>query len=501
MAAETAVTGGLEPRSFWAQFEALTRIPRPSRGEEAVVEHVRSWAAERCLDVAQDDAGNLVVAVPATPGRAAAASVILQGHLDMVCERDPASPNDPAEGRIVLVRDGDWVSADGTTLGADNGVAIAAMMALVDEGPPHGPLELLMTVAEEVGLEGANALDGSLLTGSVLLNLDSGEGELLTVGCAGSTDTWIHLTAGRERVEGAVMLAVAASGGRGGHSGSEIALGRSNAIKVLGRALREAHAAVPFSLVSLDGGKSRNAIPRDAVGIVSVAAGREDAFCTAIEAASATVRDAFAKSDPAVTITASSVEATGDPWSRSGTERMLDAVALVPTGPIAMSPDFLGLVETSTSLGEARTDGDRLALHSLSRSSNDSALPEVIATLEGIARLSGGRLEVQPNYGAWRPNLDSSALAVATDLYDELFGERPGVTVMHGGLEPAVIGGKLPRLDMLSFGPQIELPHSPEERLSISSVERFWALLVALVDRLSADGRAAAVREPGQSPA
>ncbi len=180
---------------------------------------------------------------------------------------------------------------------------------------------------------------------------------------------------------------------------------------------------------------------------------------------------------------------------------MLDAVALVPTGPIAMSPDFLGLVETSTSLGEARTDGDRLALHSLSRSSNDSALPEVIATLEGIARLSGGRLEVQPNYGAWRPNLDSSALAVATDLYDELFGERPGVTVMHGGLEPAVIGGKLPRLDMLSFGPQIELPHSPEERLSISSVERFWALLSALVDRLSADDRAAAVREPGQSRA
>ena len=204
----------------------------------------------------------------------------------MVCERDPASPNDPAEGRIALVRDGDWLTADGTTLGADDGVAIAAMMALVeDESIPHGPLELLMTVAEEVGLEGANALDGSLLTGSTLINLDSEEDGVLTVGCAGSTDTWIRIDAPRARCDpGAVTLSVVGSGGLGGHSGVEIALGRANAIKVLGRALREAHATVPFRLVSLDGGKSRNAIPRDASAVCSVARDQRGAFRAAVDA-------------------------------------------------------------------------------------------------------------------------------------------------------------------------------------------------------------------------
>src|SRR5512134_1833433 len=270
MATETSTLTGLEPRAFWAHFETLTRISRPSRAEEPVIEHVRAWASDRGYELEQDSGRNLVIRVPATPGRESAPTLILQGHLDMVCERDPASPNDPAEGRIVLVRDGEWLTADGTTLGADDGVAIAAMMALVeDESLSHGPLELLMTVAEEVGLEGANALDGSLLTGSTMLNLDSEEDGVLTVGCAGSTDTWIRVEAPRaESSSETVTLSVTVSGGQGGHSGMEIARGRSNSIKVLGRALREAHAQAPFRLVSLEGGKSRNAIPRDASAIV-----------------------------------------------------------------------------------------------------------------------------------------------------------------------------------------------------------------------------------------
>ena len=205
----------------------------------------------------------------------------LQGHLDMVCEREPSSPNDPAEGRIALVRDGDWLKADGTTLGADDGVAIAAMMALAEDASlPHGPLELLMTVAEEVGLEGANAFDGSLVEGRILVNLDSEEDGKLTVGCAGSTDTWVRVEAPRDApAADAVALAVTVSGGLGGHSGMNIEYGRSNAIKVLGRALREAHATVPFRLVSLDGGKSRNAIPRDAAAVVSVDGGRGRRTC------------------------------------------------------------------------------------------------------------------------------------------------------------------------------------------------------------------------------
>jgi len=310
MAVETTVLTGLEPRSFWAHFEALTRIPRPSRNEEPVIEHVRAWAAERGLEVRQDAGRNLVIPVAATAGREAAPTLILQGHLDMVCERDPASPNDPAEGRIVLRRDGDWLTADGTTLGADDGVAIAAMMALVEEEAlAHGPLELLMTVAEEVGLEGANALDGSMLTGSTLINLDSEEDGVLTVGCAGSTDTWIRIDAPRSAPEAeALKLDVIVRGGQGGHSGMEIAVGRSNAIKVLGRALREVHATVPFRLVSLDGGKSRNAIPRDAHALVSFEAGHQAAFSAALGSATETIRDAFSKTDPGVTIEATEAD-------------------------------------------------------------------------------------------------------------------------------------------------------------------------------------------------
>src|SRR4051794_39461382 len=230
MVTTSSPIAGVEPRSFWAHFEAITRIARPSRNEEAMIDHVRAWASEHAFPLQQDAARNLVISVPATAGRESAPTVILQGHLDMVCERQPDSPNDPTEGRIELMRDGEWLTANGTTLGADDGVAIAAMMALVeDESLPHGPLELLMTVAEEVGLEGANGLDGSMLTGTVLLNLDSEEDGRLTVGCAGSTDTWVRIERPRAPVdEGAITFSVAVSGGLGGHSGSNIAHGRSN---------------------------------------------------------------------------------------------------------------------------------------------------------------------------------------------------------------------------------------------------------------------------------
>jgi dipeptidase D len=487
---ETSVLAGLEPSAFWRHFEALTRIARPSRNEEPVIEHVRRWAEARGLELRQDNGRNLVIHVPATPGRGGAPTVTLQGHLDMVCERDPSSPNDPAEGRIVLVRDGEWLTADGTTLGADDGVAIAAMMALVEDSSlPHGPLQLLMTVAEEVGLEGANGLDGGLIDGTVLINLDSEEDGRLTVGCAGSTDTWIRVASKREPVDAdAATLSVTASGGLGGHSGTNIQLGRSNAVKVLGRSLREAYAAVPFRLVLLDGGKSRNAIPRDAHAVLSVADRFEDGLRKAVESAAATIADAYAKTDAGVSVKVDAAEAASDAWTEEATASLLDAVALVPTGPLAMSPDFDDLVETSTSLGEAVTEGDTLTLHSLSRSSNDAALPEVIGALDAAARLAGGKLEVKRNYGGWRPNLESPALAASKRAYERLFGEPAIVTAVHAGLETAVIGDKVEGLDMISFGPQIEAPHSPDERVSIPTVERFWRLVVGVVDELSKPG-------------
>jgi dipeptidase D len=487
---ETAVLRALEPRPCWRHFEELTKIARPSRHEEPVIEHVRGWAAGNGFEVRQDAARNLVVRVPAGAGRESAPVIVLQGHLDMVCERRPDSPNDPAEGRIALVRDGDWLTAHGTTLGADNGIGIAAMMALAEEESlPHGPLELLMTVNEEIGGpgEGASGLDPSLVTGATLLNLDSEEDGKLTVGSASSTDTEIRVELPREPCGAdAVALSVSVSGGLGGHSGTDIARGRSNAIKVLGRALREAITVAPFRLVSVQGGKSWNAIPRDATAICSLPPEREAGFRAVVESAAEAIKAAHAKTDPGIRLTVIAAAAAADAWTEDGTRTVLDLMAVVPSGPLAMSLDFGGLVETSTSVGEVVTDGPTLTLHSLSRSSNAAALPEVIAALEAAARLARGVLEVGQQDPGWQPDLDSPALAACRRVYERIFGEAPIVTAVHAWLETAVIGDRVPGgLDMVSFGPQIEAPHSPDERVSIPTVERFWRLLAGVVDEFS----------------
>jgi dipeptidase D len=431
-----------------------------------VLEHVRAWAEHRGFAARRDDARNLVVYVPATGGRAAEPVVVLQRHLDMVCERLPDSRNDPAEGRIELLREGDWLTADGTTLGADDGIGIAAMMALADdESLPHGPLELLMTVNEEVGADGdgANGVDPSPLSGSILLNLDSEEDGKLTVGSAASTDSSIAVDKPREQTApDDATVSVSVGGGLGGHSGTDIAEGRANAIKVLAHVLREAFAAVPFRLVSLDGGGSWNAVPRDAVAVCSLEPQSEPAFRAAVEAAAETIRSAYAHTDPGLAFTVARAAGAADAWTEAGTASLLDLVTVVPSGPLAMSADFPGLVETSTSVGEAVTDGVSLRLHSLSRSSNAAALPEVMATL------------------------DAAALATCRRVYERLFGEAPDVTDVHAWLETAVIGERVAGLDMVSIGPQIEAPHSPDERVSIPTVERFWRLLTGVVDELSA---------------
>jgi dipeptidase D len=490
MATESAALRGLEPRDCWRHFEALTKIARPSGHEEHVIEHVRAWAERNGFEHRQDDARNLVVRVPATAGRESAPVLVLQGHLDMVCERRPDSPNDPAEGRIQLLREGDWLTADGTTLGADNGIGIAAMMALAeDDSLPHGPLELLMTVNEEVGGpgEGAGGLDPSLVSGSMLLNLDSEEDGRLTVGSASSTDTEIRVEKPREPCDvGAVTLSVSVGGGVGGHSGIDIAHGHSNALKMLGRALRETLVTVPFRLVTLDGGNSVNAIPRDATASCSVSPEREAAFRASVEEAAATIRDAYAKTDRGINVAVGAAAEAASAWTDDGTRSLLDLLAIVPSGPLAISSDFEGLVETSTSVDEAITENGRLTLHSLSRSSNSSALPDVIAELDAAARLAGGSFEVMQSDPGWRPDLDSAALATCRRVHERLFGEAPIVTAVHAWLETAVIGDRVPGLDMVSFGPQIEAAHSPDERVSIPTVERFWRLLVSVVDDLSA---------------
>jgi dipeptidase D len=469
----------LEPQPFWRHFEALTRIPRATFEEERASAHVVAWAEGRGYATRRDAAGNLVVAVPATPGREGAPTVILQGHLDMVCEREPDSPYDPREGRIRVVRDGEWLRADGTTLGADDGVAIAAMLALAeDPDAEHGPLELLMTVEEEVGLAGAINLDPALLSGSALLNLDSEEDATLTVGCAGGVDATLRLDLPREPATGP-LLRVTVGGGLGGHSGGDIALGRANAIKALARALR---AAPGVRIVSFDGGASRNAIPRDATALVLAG----DPARAAIEAAAAAIEDELHATDPGVRITVdAAVQPATDAWTEPGSARILDLVEALPTGPLAMSQDFPGVVETSSSVGVAETDRTTFTLRSLTRSADDAAKAGVTESIAAAARLAGAELELAGAYPGWRPDLSSPLLATATRVHEALFNAPPHVTATHGGLETALIGAKRPELDMLSFGPRIEGAHAPGERLHAGSAARFMRLLNALLDELS----------------
>ena len=472
---------GLEPALVWERFSELTRIARPSKREEQVRQHALAWAADRGFSAATDAEGNVVVSVPATSGRDAAPVVVLQAHLDMVCERDPDSRFDPREGRIDVHVDDDWVRADGTTLGADNGIGVALALALAeDPAVAHGPLELLLTVSEEQGLDGAKALDAALVSGRLLVNLD-GASDAVTVGCAGSDHTSIGLPlpygGGAEPT-----LRVKLSGARGGHSGADIAAGRVNAIKALGQVLEAAFEGAPFGLVRLDGGVSRNAIPRAAEAVVAVA--DMNAFELAARSGLAAIVRQHAGTDDQLVLElepAGAQQAAGPEETR----RVLELLASIPTGAIAMSPDGSNGVETSICLTVARTQSGELLLSSMARSSNAAALDDLLARMEAMARQGEAVIDVRRSYPPWEPRLDSLLLRRTAAVFDRLFGSEPELLVVHGGLECAVLGQKLESVEMISIGPEIVGLHAPGEKVRISSTERCYRLLGALVDDLS----------------
>jgi dipeptidase D len=476
---------GLEPALVWQRFSELTRLARPSKAEGPAREHVLGWAAARSHEAHTDEEGNVVVRVPATPGRDNAPVVVLQAHLDMVCERDPDSAFDPREGRVDVRVDGDWVRANGTTLGADNGIGVAAALAVADDGAvEHGPLELVFTVSEEQGLDGAKALDASLVSGRLLVNLDGTSDDALTIGCAGSDHTHLRVPLEAEPLgAGEVVLQVGVSGAKGGHSGEDIAAGRASAIKVLGRVLAAGFAAAPFRLVSLAGGASRNAIPREAHALGALPEGGEEALRRAAGEELAQVARQHAGTDDGLVLDVSPAEADGAA-DADATRRVLDLVSAVPTGVLAMTTGLAG-VETSTCLTTAATEDGTLALGSMTRSSNAAALDGVLVTMHALARLGGAEITTRRSYPPWEPDLGSSLLATAQATHGRLFGSEPALKVVHGGLECAVLGQRLPGVEMVSIGPEIVGPHAPGESLRISSTQRFYRLLGALLDDLS----------------
>lgn len=464
-------------------FEQVNQIPRGSKNEARISAWLKQWAEERGFEVLQDAALNLLVRVPGTPGYENSPTVVMQGHMDMVCEKEKGSPHDFTKDPIRMVEDGEWLTAVGTTLGADNGIGLAmAMTAATQAGVAHPPLELLFTVDEETGLTGANELQPGYVTGKILLNLDSEDEGVFTIGCAGGRDTkaWFPIERG-EKLSGSIACELVVEGLRGGHSGVDIHEQRGNAILVLARALKELCLNGDVQLATIQGGTAHNAIPRDAEAILFVPE-TDFAACQArIGALQETVRSELRAIDPDVAILLKRTETNDTPWTQACTLRAVDLFLAMPHGVAAYSLDMEGLVETSNNFASLRTEGDEVILHTSQRSSVMTQLDWLTYHIESVERLAGCRVESEKGYPSWQPNFASPLLARCQRLFEELEGRPPKVEVIHAGLECGIIGSKYDGMDMISFGPTIKGPHSPEERIETSTIGKVWDFLAALL--------------------
>ncbi len=478
---------GLQPETMWKHFSAITKIARPSGQEEAVKAYVLQWAQSLGFEVKHDEIGNLCVHVPASPGKEASPVVVIQGHLDMVCERDSDSPNDAEQGKIEVVLEDGWIKAVGTTLGADNAIGVVAGMAAAeDKDVVHGPLDLLMTIDEETGMTGAIELDPSIVRGRVMLNLDSEEDGTLYAGCAGGCDTKMALQMDPQDLPADhVAFRVAISGLKGGHSGLDINTNRLNSIRAMARVLQQAASATGLLLYSIEGGSKRNAIPRESVAVVCVPKSEVPGLRTAAETARDALLLQYAGLDDGLEIKFEEVDAPAKTFSRIDTSRALRLLRGIPSGVIAMSQELPGLVETSTNLGVVTTEADTIHTISCSRSSVAPALRDVLDTLGSVGTLAGANVVEHGGYPGWKPDMESHVLHLTLRAAERLFGKTPDVTAIHAGLECGLLGERIPGMDMVSFGPDIRSAHAPGERVNVETVGNFWALLKELLKDLS----------------
>jgi len=478
---------GLEPKILWERFSEIAQVPRPSKKEEKIRKHMRELLDELKIKYKEDKVGNMIASVPATAGYENAPIVVLQGHVDMVCEKNNETKHDFENDPIKLVKDGDWITADGTTLGSDNGIGVAAGLALItDKDAVHGPLELLMTIDEETGLTGATNLEPGFVSGKILLNLDSEEDGAFYVGCSGGVDTiaefnieWNNVT------EGNNFYKLIVTGLKGGHSGLDIEKGRGNAIKILGRTLNTLE-STNYSLVSLEGGNLRNAIPREAEAIISIDKSQEENAKKIINDFQKDILNEFKTSDGGVKIVFSNSDVKSEKvFADKFKNKILDTILALPHGVIAMSQDIKDLVETSTNVATVHTEGDILKFGTSQRSSINSANNYIARNVRAIFNLASAKTSTNDGYPGWKPNLDSAILKISKTVYKELFNSEPEIKAIHAGLECGILEGKNPGMDMVSFGPTIEGAHSPDERVNIPAVEKFYNLLKGILKKVA----------------
>jgi dipeptidase D len=467
-------------------FREISAIPRCSGNEENLRVWIESWASRLGMPTLTDAAGNLMVKVPASRGYESAPAVILQGHMDMVCEKTPESSHDFTKDPIEVICDGDWIHARNTTLGADNGIAVALAMALAESDKLHPPLDLLFTVEEETGLIGASNLDPKMLDADILLNLDWETEAEFAVGCAGGRTTRIEMPLTPTACpDGGQRITISVSGMTGGHSGVDIHKNRANANRVLAEILKEFK---PFSLMEIHGGTAPNAIPREAVATILIDPDKTPASRTAAESRAGDLRRAYASTDPGLKVCFEEVtHAKNLPAvSHETSSVIVNMLLALPNGVVAMDNEMEGLVETSCNLAKVDmpNGSEKLRVILNQRSSRISRLEELTGRIEAVASLAGCRAETRGGYPAWGPRLNSPLLARGMKLCERLFGAPAGIRIVHAGLECGVIGALRPGMDMLSLGPRIENPHSPAERMSRNSVKQTLLFLAEMLRSL-----------------
>ena len=476
----------LEPQSLWNHFADLNAVPRPSKKEERVIQFMLDFGKNLGLETKTDAIQNVIIKKPATPGMEQKETVILQSHLDMVHQKNAGTVFDFDAQGIEMVVDGDWVKANGTTLGADNGIGVSAIMALLSSTDiPHPALECLFTIDEETGMTGAMKMEGGNFSGKILLNLDTEDDDELSIGCAGGIDTNTSYTYQFSEIEqGSVGLKITISGLLGGHSGMDIDKGRGNANKLMVRILYHLLSVSDYQLISFDGGSLRNAIPREANVVLSVSKDATDSVKAHIDQVSAILRDEYKSIEPHFKIEVSTVETTGKAVAFSDLEKILNCLYAVPNGVFRMSPDFKDLVEASSSLARVIIAEGSFTTQSLQRSSVESTKGDLANAVRCAFEAAGCSVVQSGDYPGWQPNTDSVILNLMADLYREMYKEEPNIKACHAGLECGILGKHLPGVDMISFGPNIRAAHSPDEKVQISSVQKFWGYLQETLKRI-----------------
>ncbi len=470
----------LKPNVIWKHFYSLTQIPRPSKKEGRIIEFMKNFGEQLGLDTKVDAVGNVIIKKPATPGMENRKGIILQGHLDMVPQKNSDKQHDFEKDPIEAYVDGEWVTANGTTLGSDNGMGVSAAMAVLEaKDLVHGPIEALFTIDEETGMTGAINLKSGYLDGDILLNMDSEDEGELYIGCAGGIDITVKFKYTEEEVpQGMIPYAVNVTGLKGGHSGLDIHLGKGNACLILNKTLLNASERYGIRIVSINAGSLRNAIPREAFATVVVPAKFENEFKEFITESWQTAKSMFKDIDPGVKIEAVKTGMPQKVWDALIQHNFLNAVDECPNGVIAWSQDIEGVVETSSNLAIITSDKGEIEIAILTRSAVDSERDNAAQTISNVFKSFGAETRIFGGYPGWKPNANSPILEIMKDVYKNKFGKVPEVKVIHAGLECGILGATYTHWDMISFGPTIRFPHSPDEKVNIATVQKFWDFLV-----------------------